>query len=244
MTCALDLPKARGLFVAGTDTEVGKTLVAGGIARVLVEQGIKVGVFKPIATGCRRQREGLVSSDAEFLAYCADSDQSLSVINPVSYTISAAPVVCEPREHHTVDFDAIASAYSHLVRNSAFVLIEGIGGVRVPLSAGFDELDLMRAFGLSVVVVTRPNLGTINHTLLTLDAIRRAGLNVAGLVINGYRPARASIAEETAREVLAEWGQTQVLAVVGHDANSDVEAGRIGRTVITTLQQCDWASLA
>jgi len=239
----LDLPKARGLLIAGTDTEVGKTLVAGGIARVLVERSVKVGVFKPIATGCRHEREGLVSGDAEFLAHCADSDQPLSVINPVGYAIPAAPIVCEPREHRTVDLGAIALAYKHLARSSECVLVEGIGGVRVPISESLDELDLMRAFGLPVVIVTRPNLGTINHTLLTLDAVRRAGLTVAGLVVNGYDASRASIAEETVCDVLREWGRTRILAVVPRDPASHVESGRLGRTVVTALESCDWAAL-
>ncbi|MEN8128040.1 MAG: dethiobiotin synthase, partial [Planctomycetota bacterium] len=89
----LSLPKKNGLFITGTDTGVGKTLVAGGIAAVLREQGLKVGVFKPIASGCRNDG-GLVSDDTEFLALCADADYSLSVITPVTYKTPAAPVTC------------------------------------------------------------------------------------------------------------------------------------------------------
>jgi len=239
----LTLPRARGLFIAGTDTEVGKTLVAGGIGRILREIGRRVGVFKPVASGCRRSREGLVSADAEFLAYCADTDVPLSVVNPVSYVIPAAPVVCEPREHRPVDFEAIRLAYEHLVASCECVLVEGIGGVRVPISTGVDGLAMMQVFDLPVVVVTRPRLGTINHTLLTLDAIRTAGLTVAGLVVNGYEAANASIAEETVCDVLTEWGRAPILAVVPRDPGSDVESGRLGEAVVAALGTCDWQAL-
>ncbi|MBN1818105.1 MAG: dethiobiotin synthase [Sedimentisphaerales bacterium] len=240
MPLNLKLPKARGLFITGTDTGVGKTLVAGGIARVLSRKGVKVGVFKPVASGCRHEREGLVSNDAEFLAFAADTDQPLSVINPVTFAIPAAPVVCEEREKRQVDFEAIAVAYRHLCKVTDFILVEGIGGVRVPISRDVDVLDMMKAFRLPVLVVTRPDLGTINHTLLTLDAIRNAGLALAGLVINGYDTARAGIAEETVADVLREWGRIPLLAVVPRDPASNVEQGRLGRTMMASLERVDW----
>ncbi|MBN1125043.1 MAG: dethiobiotin synthase [Sedimentisphaerales bacterium] len=240
MPFKLKFPKARGLFITGTDTGVGKTLVTGGIARSLSQKGVKVGVFKPVASGCRHEREGLVSSDAEFLAFASDTDLSLSVINPVTFAIPAAPVVCEEREKRQVDFEAIAIAYRHLCKVSDFVLVEGIGGVRVPISRDVDVLDMMKGFRLPVLVVARPGLGTINHTLLTIDAIRNSGLPLAGLVINGYDTARAGIAEETVADVLKEWGHIPLLAVVPWDPASNVEQGRLSRTVIVSLERVDW----
>jgi dethiobiotin synthetase len=93
MPIDLKLPKKAGLFITGADTGVGKTVVAGAIARILADKGHKVGVFKPIATGCRRDWEGLVSYDTEFLANCANSNLSLSTITPVGYLTPAAPLV-------------------------------------------------------------------------------------------------------------------------------------------------------
>ena len=171
----LELPKMRGLFVTGTDTGVGKTLVAGGIARLLRDEGLKVGVFKPVATGCREQYEGLVNADSEFLRMCSDCDLELSVISPVGYVTPAAPIVCEGHERRRVDFELIAECYKRICEESDVVIVEGIGGVRVPISGDVDVIAMMKWFGLPVVVVTRPDLGTINHTLLTIDAVRGAG---------------------------------------------------------------------
>ncbi len=147
---------------------------------------MKVGVFKPIATGCKRSWEGLISNDTEFLAYCANSDLSLSTITPVGYVTAAAPIVSAACDGPAVDFGRIAAAYKDICENSDIVIAEGIGGVRVPLTPEFDLLDLAVEFALPVVIVARPNLGTINHALMTIDCVRAAELKVAGVVINGY----------------------------------------------------------
>ncbi|MCI0498362.1 MAG: dethiobiotin synthase [Planctomycetales bacterium] len=236
--------KKSGLFITGTDTGVGKTLIAGGIAAVLRRQGHKVGVFKPIASGCRHDREGLVSADSEFLALCADADYPLSVITPVAYKTPAAPVTCAKREERPVDFEAIAAAYRYLCETCDVVLVEGIGGAMVPIDPQRTILDLAVEFDLPVVIVARPTLGTINHTLLTIQAVRNAGLPVAGVVISGYNAARADIAEETAPDVICEYGDTNLLAVVPFDEDSSVENGRLGPMTAEALCVCDWAALS
>ncbi len=241
---SLDLPKKRGLFITATDTGVGKTMVAGGIARLLTDEGLQVGVFKPIASGCNRGPYGLVSADAEFLALCIDNADPTTIINPVTYETPAAPIVCEQREDRPVDFEAVASIYKSLCQRKDIIIVEGIGGVRVPVSEGVDVLTLMREFALPVVVIARPNLGTINHTLLTVDAIRAAGLYVAGIVINGFNTATAGVAEETVAEVLRKWTQASILAVVPHDPLSSVEHGKLGQVVLDALMDCDWETLA
>lgn len=243
MSLELKLPVKSGLFVTGTDTEVGKTLITGAVARILAGQGLKVGVFKPVATGCRHSREGLVSSDAEFLAVCADSDYPLTVINPVSYATPAAPVVAADYEKRGIDFEPIASAYRYLCEVSDVVLVEGIGGVRVPVTDDVDVLDMAVWFGLPVVVVARAGLGTINHTLLTVDAARRAGLKAAGVVLNGYSEATAGTAEVTNPQVIARYGKVDVLSVVPYDETVSIETGKIGEAVLQSLAECDWRGL-
>ncbi len=244
MPIQLNLPRKKGLFITATDTGVGKTLIAGAIARLLTDQGVRVGVFKPIATGCQCGPHGLVSTDAEFLSMCADNTDLLTIINPISYEIPAAPIVCEIREDRQVDFEAIASIYRSMCERMDIVVVEGIGGVRVPLSKGIDLLDLMKQFALPVVVVARPNLGTINHTLLTVDAVQSAGLHVAGLVINGYNAVTADIAEETVADILRTWAKVPILAVVPKDPRSSVEKGLLGQVVLDALIDNDWSSLA
>ena len=240
MSLSLDLPKVKGLFVTGTDTGVGKTLIAGGIANVLRYNGKRVGVFKPVGSGCTHQHEGLVNSDAEFLRTCSHCNFSLAEINPVGYVTPAAPLVCEEFENRAVDFPKIAEAYKKICADSDYMIVEGIGGIRVPISAGVDVISLAKVFDLPLIIVCRPDLGTINHTLLTIDAARNAGLDIAGVVISGYNHETAGLAEETLPEVLEEWGQVPVLSIVPYDDESDVENGKLGELSVESLGDFDW----
>lgn len=240
----LKLPKKNGLFITGTDTGVGKSLITGGIAAILCEQGLKVGVFKPIASGCRHDREGLVSDDTEFLAMCADADTPLSVITPVTYKTSAAPVTCAAIEGYSVDYEAISMAYRYLCDSCDAVLVEGIGGAMVPITETETILDLAEEFNLPTVVVARPDLGTINHSLLTIAAVRNAGLPVAGLVINGYNAETADVPEETSADVICDFSDTNLLSIVPYDEESSVEEGNLGESVIESLKICDWNALS
>ena len=244
MPLNLNLPKVNGLFITGTDTGVGKTVITGGIARLLARQGQRVGVFKPIASGCKHTREGLISEDAEFLAHCADSSISLHVISPVCYRIPAAPVTCIEREHKPMDYEAIAAAYTWLAENFDVVIVEGIGGAMVPITETETILDLAFEFDLPTVVVARPNLGTINHSLLTIQAVRQAGLPLAGVVINDYNAMTADLAEETAPDVIARFAQTHILAVVPHDEAVARQPPQLTETVTEALNFTDWLSLA
>ena len=99
-------------------------------------------------------------------------------------------------------------------------------------------------FQLPIVIVARPNLGTINHTLLTIDAVRNAGLQLAGVVINGYDPYNATKDEETAPAIIARLGQTEILAVISYDEDSNVEQGLLGQQTTEILNDCDWIKLA
>ena len=239
----MELPKAKGFFITGTDTGVGKTVVAGGIAKIL-SQDHRVGVFKPVASGCRKQREGLINDDAEFLSCCANCQFPLSVVNPVGFITPAAPVVCEEVEHRRVDFEQIATAYKYICENSDVVIVEGIGGLLVPISDSVDVAEMAKWFDLPVVIAARPGLGTINHTLLTIDAVRKAGLDLAGVVINGYDVSKADTAIETAPAVIAQWGDTQILSIVPFDEDTDIEKGLLGDSIVETLDGCDWAQMA
>ena len=181
-----------GLFITATDTGVGKTTAACAIAWQLRRQGIaRVGVSKPFATGCRRLREGLVSEDAEALAHFSDCRQPLDVINPIRYARPLAPAVAAEAVGDAPDFDQLASCLRRLDQENDALLIEGVGGVLVPLSPTDPKLtvlDLIAVIGYPVVVVCRAGLGTLNHTAMTVALLRQRGCRVAGLVINGYTP--------------------------------------------------------
>jgi len=239
----LEFAKHKGFFITGTDTGVGKTLIAGAIAKILSQNGKKVGVFKPVATGCKKTKAGLVSEDAEFLKRCMDSEFGLAIINPIKFEKPAAPFSCEKAENRKVDFVKIAISYSQICSKTDYVIVEGIGGIRVPITEDVDVLGLAKAFNLPVVIVARPGLGTINHTLLTIDAVRSCGLTLAGVVISGYDKAKADFAEQTSPDCIAEAGKTQILAVVPYDNQTDIEKGIIGNIVLNSLNDIDWLGI-
>lgn len=206
--------QAPGVFVTGTDTGVGKTAVAGGLARAISQAGRHVGVFKPIATGCRHMSGvGLVSGDAEFLAWAANSEQPLATINPVRYADPLSPLTASRRTRQPIDFDGIAGAWSRICANSDATIVEGLGGLLVPITEKLTVLDLAEAFGLPVLVVARAGLGTLNHTLLTVGAARARGLAVAAIAINRYRPHSPDLSEESNPAILAELTGLPVVCV-------------------------------
>jgi dethiobiotin synthetase len=229
---------SKGLFVTGTDTEVGKTVIAGGLARVLHDAGRRVGVMKPSATGCpRRPRVGLVSPDAEFLAHCADAPETLDEINPIRYAQPLAPSVAARRTRKPVDHAAIRRAGDRIRRRADLMIVEGIGGLLVPIDDATCVADLAAEFALPLVIVARAGLGTINHTLLTIEAARSRDLPIAGIILNGYRPDTATLAEETNPEVIARHSRLPLPTIVPHDPATDPARGRIGPAVLHPLRQ-------
>jgi len=244
MAINLNLPKKSGLFIAGTDIAVGKTVMAGAIAKILTDKGLKVGVFKPIATGCHRAWEGLVSYDTEFLANCANSDLPLSTITPVGFVTAAAPIIGASREGTPIDFNKIAAAYKNVCENSDIVIVEGIGGVRVPLTLKFDLLDLAVEFDLPVVIVSRSNPGMINHTLMTIDGVRAAELKIVGVLINRYDATEATVAENTAEQLISQCTGVNILSVVPLDENVNIQEQDLGEFILDSLADCDWEKLA
>lgn len=244
MPLDLNLPKKAGLFITGTDRSVGKTLIAGAIARILTDKGLKVGVFKPIATDCHRSWEGLVSHDTEFLCHCSNSDLSLSTVTPVGFLAKATPLVCATEKGNPIDFEQIARAYKEICEHSDIVIVEGIGGVRVPLTMEFDLLDLAVEFDLPVVIVARAKAGIINHALMTIDCVRAAKLEIVGVVINDYNAAESTMIEETAEEIISQCGGVAILSVVPFDETVDIQEPNLGEFIVGSLANCDWAKLA
>lgn len=243
-SAAADLPHYSGVMVVGTDTDVGKTLVAGAIGRYFRKYGWKVAVFKPAATGCRRDRGELISSDAEFLAACADTSQTLRQITPVTYHEPLAPNVAAHRSGEAVDIGAIFDAYRSLGEHGDIVVVEGIGGLLCPISDEFWVIHFAKAIALPVVIVARAGLGTINHTLLTLHAARSAGLNVAGVIINRYRPeGDDDISTQTNPSQIARLGDVNVLALLPDEQANNVAQATIGPDTEFVIEQVDWEKI-
>jgi dethiobiotin synthetase len=174
------MTQRRGVFVTGTDTGVGKTVIACGLARALRQRGIDVGVMKPCETGVGPAGP----LDALALRAAAGVNDPIEVVCPQFFALPAAPSVAAQVEGRVVDLERIRVASKTLAARHDLLLVEGAGGWLVPITPEFAMADLAAELGLPVLVVARASLGTINHTLLTVEAIERRGIPLAGVVVN------------------------------------------------------------
>jgi dethiobiotin synthetase len=203
-----------GLFISGTDTGVGKTLVTAAVARLLRAQGRAVVVCKPVATGAQRVAGRWLADDTALLADAIGLAGDWERVTPWAFPDPVAPPLAARRRGVTLTLKAIAAAVRERARPEAALLVEGVGGLLCPLTEGETVADLVRELGLPLVVVARRSLGTLNHTLLTLEAARMRGLTVAGVVVSESVPP-AGLADETNVDELRRLG-VPVLAVVPH----------------------------
>ena len=163
----------KGVFVTGTDTGVGKTTVAVGLVHLLKKRGLDVGVMKPIATGARRLNGRLVSEDARLLMEAASSQDPHKIVNPVCLSTPAAPSVASLKEGSPIELMSIWEAFKALRARHRFLVVEGIGGLLVPINGKLFLADIAKKMSLPLIIVAKNSLGTINHTLLTIEAARR-----------------------------------------------------------------------
>jgi dethiobiotin synthetase len=192
----------QGIFVTGTDTGVGKTFFACGLAALLKESGYKVGVMKPAETGCDRGDGKLVPQDALALKEASTCAVALEKICPYRLRESLAPSVAAQRAGVTIDIDQLMGIYSEISSAHDITIVEGAGGLLVPLLPSYTFADLARVLKLPVIVVAANRLGVINHLLLTLEHAACRGLHVLGYVLNMMEKP-PSVATETNREALS-----------------------------------------
>jgi dethiobiotin synthetase len=180
---------SRAWFVTGTDTEVGKTAVSCALLEAARVRGLRTAAVKPVAAGCDRS-----GRNEDALRLLASMTESLTYpqVNPVALQAAIAPHIAACREHRSVQVEHLADRCRDVMQRGAdLVLIEGAGGWRVPLGPRETLADLARELGVGVIVVVGMRLGCINHALLTVEAIRRDGLEVAGWVANQCGPRMA-----------------------------------------------------
>jgi len=194
---------ADGVFITGTDTEVGKTLIASGLVVALQDQGIDVGVMKPLESGAPCFESTPIPRDAFYLKEIAGVQDDLGRINPYCFQAPLAPGVAAEKEEVEVDLQHIKGAYEELKGHHQFMVVEGAGGLLVPIAKGVLLPELIKLLGLPLLVVARASLGTINHTLLTLSYCQREGLDVKGLIINKSTP-DADPAEDSNPQVITQ----------------------------------------
>ncbi|HEX6455553.1 MAG TPA: dethiobiotin synthase [Solirubrobacterales bacterium] len=197
-----------GVFVTGTGTEVGKTVVAAVIARTLAAEGKRVAVFKPAVTGLEEEGE----TDHALLRRASGSTQSDEQIAPYRYDPPASPHLAAALAGEEIDPERLRQAARDAAEGADAIVCEGVGGLLVPLSPTYLIRDLAADLGYPLVIVASPGLGTINHTLLTIESARAAGLEVTAVVLNPW-PDEPSEIENSNRETIAQLGEVEVLTL-------------------------------
>lgn len=191
---------AKGIFVTATDTGVGKTVVSAALAALLHRRGVDVGVMKPVTSGCIEQDGKLVSEDADILATAAGIPLSNDVA-PYLLREPVAPSIAAEKDGVRIEFSRILAAFHRLADEHEFIIVEGAGGLMVPLAGGLLIADLVKLLSLPLLVVARPNLGTVNHTILTCMAAKQLGLDLRGVIVNNF-PEHPGLAESTAPHLI------------------------------------------
>ncbi len=218
----------RGLFITGTDTGVGKTVLAGAIVSALVASGVRVRALKPVITGLDEPSGADWPPDHQLLATA--SRTRLEQVTLARFGPAVSPHLAAELEERPVDVERLEAGIRKAAEGAELVIVEGVGGLLVPLSASGDVRGLAGALGLPLVIAARPGLGTINHTLLTLEAARVAALKVAGVVLTPW-PDEADVIERSNRDTIASRGEVDV-AVLPRIESADPELlARAGRSL-------------
>jgi len=199
----------KGFFITGTDTGIGKTVLAGWLLAHMRGQGIDVVPMKPVQTGCEIRRGRIVAPDLEFCLRAAKLDpneEERSLMCPYRYKPACSPHLAAGIEGRPIRIPRIMQAFQRLAERHDAVIVEGAGGILVPLNRRSTLLDLIQKIRLPVLIATRPGLGTLNHTFLTINELRRAGCAMAGIVIVESGPPARDAIERDNRKTLARTG--------------------------------------
>lgn len=203
------------LFITGTDTGVGKTFITAGLAAAFSAEGAKVGVYKPAQTGSPKPT---YSEDLEYV-----KKHVPSVITKASYILPtpAAPMVSADVELEKVNIDknVIKKDFEEMKNICDVVLVEGAGGLMVPFAEDFLAADIPKMLNIPILIVVRPDLGTINHTLLSVEYAKKKGLKIAGIVINNYPEGTKDIATKTAPMIIQKFSGIDYIPIIPKNKN-------------------------
>src|SRR3990172_9269260 len=188
---------AKGIFITGTDTGVGKTVIACALSLLLKQKGMDVGVMKPIETGCKWKNGKLFPEDGSMLKRYSMASDNLEDVSPCRFSNPLAPMAAEMIEKRGIDLKKIKASFERIREKHDFMIIEGIGGLLVPIKKNFFVSDLAKFFGFPLLIVCHPGLGTLNHTFLTVREGTKMNLFIKGIIINNYNSKTRDIACKT-----------------------------------------------
>jgi len=206
------------IFITGTDTDVGKTIITAGIAAAAHKAGFIVGVYKPVQSGAVLKNGVKISPDLEFV----------NKINPAvktksSYLLSEpiAPYTAALQEKTEISKDKILEDYNQICENCDFVIVEGAGGLLSPVYKDFLIRDMVKLLNLPLIIVARPDLGTINNTLLTIESAKNSGIEVLGVIISNYPKNTNDTAIKTSPALIEEFSGVKILGMLPHIEDID-----------------------
>jgi dethiobiotin synthetase len=215
----------KGLFITATDTGVGKTYVTALVARTLRTGGVRVGAYKPVCSGAEYAADGGVSwGDVRALSDAIGGEFDAERVCPLRLRAPLAPPVAAKMEGVSLDLHAMQAGAAWWNGQVDVLLVEGVGGFLCPLTEDKTIADLAVALGYPLLVVARAGLGTINHTLLTVEAARNRGLTVAGVILNEAEPLAESLGTDQNAGEIARRANVRVLGSVKHDGQGDLSA--------------------
>jgi len=220
---------AHGWFVAGTDTDVGKTWVSQALIRAFVRAGQRVVGMKPVASGCTPTPEGLRSADAKALMTVSNIAADYHDVNPYAFEPATAPHLAAAAINSQIQIEVIRDHYARLSAAADIVIVEGVGGWEVPISAGATMADVVQALDMPVILVVGLRLGAINHALLTQAAIHARGCRLAGWVANSMHPDSPGGYIESLQGRL----QAPLVGQIPHDASLENASERLNLAAFT-----------
>lgn len=205
--------KTKGIFITGTGTEIGKTVIAGCLAATLKDAGINVGVMKPICSGD--------NLDAQYLKHAAQVNDSLTLINPIYLKYPLAPSVSARIQDKEIDINEIDEAIDILSKKYDFLIVEGVGGIAVPIKDDYFVAHLIHHLQMPILIVADVGLGTINHTMLTVSFAQAFNLKIVGIILNQHNPNEPGLAEQTNPHEIEKITQVPVIGVLPYQKRLD-----------------------
>jgi len=224
----------RGVFVTGTDTEVGKTIVAAAICAAAVAKGIKVAAFKPVVTGLDEPAPDGWPRDHELLAQVTNAGQSPEDVSPHRYGPAVSPHLAESLSNEEIASDSLVAAAIAESEKADAIVVEGVGGLLVPLTNDYLVRDFAGELSLPLVIAARPGLGTISHSLLTIEAARAVALRVQAVVLTPW-PDEPEPIHRSNMETIERFGEVPVIGLPRTSQETLAEAGSV-------LPVSDWLS--
>jgi dethiobiotin synthetase len=217
----------KGLFVTGTDTGVGKTIVTAGLVRLARRRGLRALGVKPVETGCALRAGSLYPEDGAFLVAASENALTLDDVTPFRFSLPASPARAAAMEGRKLTVTDLVEHVIALQEDSDLLVVEGAGGLMVPIQENLMMIDLVERLGYPVLLVARTRLGTVNHTLLSVTALRARNIQVAGIVLSCSFPETGPEEEYTPRDIARLVGDIPVLVLPFFNAEESKDPDRI-----------------